>query len=95
MVTSIIPASLMVSWQPPPVIDHNGILTDYVIQYTRVRSSDMMSVNVNSGTTQYIISRLIAFVEYSVTVAAMNDDGAGPISAAMVVTSGEDGKINM
>ena len=50
MVTSVNPALLRVSWQPPPMIDHNGPIT-YMINYTRVGSSNMMSVNVNSGTT--------------------------------------------
>ena len=29
MVTTVNPASLIVSWQPPPVIDHNGPLTGH------------------------------------------------------------------
>ena len=66
MVTSIDPASLMVSWQLPPVIDHNGQLTGYVIQYTRVGSSDRMSVIVNGGTRQYnVIPGLVAYVNYT------------------------------
>ena len=90
MVTSVNPASLMVSWQPPSETDHNGMITGYVIQYTRVGSSDMMSVNVNSGTTQYTISGLVAFVMYSVTVAAVNSDGTGPFSNSMMQLSGQD-----
>ena len=90
MVTSVNPASLMVSWQPPPPIDHNGPIT-YMIQYTRVGSS----VNVNSGTTQYTISGLVAYVDYSVIVAAMNVNGTGPFSNPPVVgRSGEDGELN-
>ena len=74
MVASVNPASLMVSWQQPPPIYHNGPIT-YMIQYTRVGSSDMMSVNVNSGTTQYTISGLVAYVDYSVIVAVVNVNG--------------------
>ena len=92
MVTSVNPASLMVSWQPPPMIDHNGPIT-YMINYTRVGSSDMMSVNVNSGTT-HTISGLVAYVNYSVIVAARTVNGTGPFSSA-VVRSGEDGELNM
>ena len=94
MVTSVNPASLMVSWDPPPMIDHNGPIT-YMIQYTRVGSSDMMSVNVNSGTT-HAISGLVAFVDYSVTVAAVNVNGTGPFSNPPVVgRSGEDSKLTI
>ena len=92
-VTSVNPASLMVSWQPPPMIHHNGPIT-YVINYTRVGSSDMNSVNVNSGTMQSI-SGLIAFVEYSVTVAARTVNGTGPFSNPEVQGSGEDSELNI
>ena len=93
MVTSINPASLMVSWQSPPMIDHNGPIT-YMIQYTRAGSSDMMSVNVNSGTT-YTISGLVAYVDYSVTVAARTVNGTGPFSSAVVQRSGEDSEFHI
>ena len=82
MVISVNPASVRVLWQTPPMIDHNGPIT-YVIQYTRGGSSDMMSVNVNSGTT-HTISRLVAFVDYSVTVAARTVNGTGPFSNPVV-----------
>ena len=91
MVTGVPRASLMVSWQPPPAIDHNGLITGYMIQYTRDdRSSDPMAMEGNSGIT---ISRLVAFVNYSVTVAAVNSAGTGTFSDPMVVRSGQDGQL--
>ena len=76
-----------------PMIDHNGPITYYMIQYTRDGMSDM-SVTVNSGTT-YTISGLIAFVDYSVRVAARTVNGTGPFSNPPVVErSGEDGELN-
>jgi len=94
MVTSVNPASLRVSWQQLPIIHHNGQLTGHVIQYTRVGSSDMMNVNVTSGTT-YTISGLVAFVIYSIRVAAMNVNGTGPFSNPLARVSGEDSELNM
>ena len=92
MVTSVNPASLNVSWQPPPMIDHNGPIT-YMINYTRVGTSDMMSVNVNSGTT-HTTSGLVAYVNYSVTVIAVSVNGTGAFSNPPVVgRSGEDGEL--
>ena len=93
MVTSVNPASLGVSWQQPAMIDHNGPI-NYVIQYTRVGSSDMMSINVNSGTT-HIMSGLVAYVNYSVIVAAANVNGTGPFSSPVVRKSGEDGEFHL
>ena len=92
IVTSVNPASLMVSWQPPPKIHHNGPIT-YIINYTRIGSSDMISVNVNSGTT-HTISGLVAYVDYSVIVAARTVNGYGPFSNPVVQRSGEDSEFN-
>ena len=93
MVESHNPASLNVSWQPPLAGNHNGPIT-YVIQYTRVGSSDMISVNVTSGTT-HTISGLVAYVNYSVIVAAVNTNGTGPFSDSPVIgRSGEDSELN-
>ena len=94
MVESYNPASLMVSWRPPPARHRNGPIAGHVIQYTRVGSSDMISVNVTSGTT-HTISGLVAYVNYSVIVAAMTVNGTGPFSDPPVVgRSGEDGEFN-
>ena len=93
MITSVTPSSLRVSWQPPPEIDHNGVITGYVIQYTRVGTSDMISETVTSGTTR-IITELDPFVDYSVRVAAMAVNGTGIFSNAVVGTSGEDGELH-
>jgi len=91
MVISVNPASLRVSWQQLPIIHQNGPLTGHVIQYIRVGSNDMMSVNVTSGTT-YTISGLVALVNYSVRVAAMNVNGTGSFSIPVVGISG-DGRL--
>ena len=89
------PASLMVTFQQPLVIDHNGPITGHVIQYTRVGSSDIMSVNITSGTT-HTISGLVAYVNYSVIVAAMTVNGTGPFSDPPVVgRSGENGELKL
>ena len=94
MVESHNPALLVVSWQPPRRRNRNGKINGHVIQYTRVGSSDMMSVNVANGTT-HTISGLAAYVNYSVIVAAMTVNGTGPFSNPPVVgRSGEDGKLN-
>ena len=94
MVESHNSASLNVSWQLPHNRDCNGPITGHVIQYTRVGSSDIMSVNVTSGTT-HIISGLVAYVNYSVIVTAMTINGTGPFSDPPVVgRSGEDGELH-
>ena len=94
MVKSRDPASLRVLLQPPLEINRNGPITGYMIRYTRVGSSDIMSMNVTSGTRR-TLSGLVAYVNYSVIVAAMTVNGTGPFSDPPVVgRSGEDGELN-
>ena len=91
MVTSVNPSSLRVSWQPPPEIDHNGIITGYVIKYTRSGGlSYMVTVGIRRTTRK--ITELVPFVEYSVTVAAMTSSGTGPSSDLEVQSSGQNCK---
>ena len=92
-VTSVNPTSLNVSWQLPPIINHNGPITGHVINYTRVGTSDTMSASVSNGTT-HTISGLVAYVDYSVIVAARTVNGTGPFSNAVVQKSGEYGELN-
>ena len=92
MVTSVNPASLRVSWQLPSTINYNGLITGHVIRYTGGGTSEMR--NVTSGTT-HTISGLIAFVDYSVTVAVVNVNGTGNFSNPVVQRSGEDSELNI
>ena len=93
MVTSVDLSSLIVSWLPPPEIDHNGVITGYLINYTRIGGSNDM-VTVTSGTNR-TLPGLVPFAEYSVTVAAMTINGTGPPSDPPVVqTSGQDSKLH-
>ena len=94
MVTSVDRASLMVSWQPPLEINHNGMITGYTIEYTRTDMNNMMSVDVNSGTRRDTISGLVAYVMYSVRVAAVNGIGTGTFSNPVVQRSGQDSELN-
>ena len=94
MVESHNPASLTVSWQPPLARHRNGPIIDYMIQYTMVGSGDRESEIVASGIT-HTISGLLAYVKYSVIVAATTVNGTGPFSDSPVVgRSGEDGELN-
>ena len=91
MVESHNPASLNVSWDPPVARDRNGPITGYVIQYTRVGSSDMMSMSVIGDTRVITLPGLVAYVNYLVIVALMTVNGTGPFSdPPMVGRSGED-----
>ena len=83
MVESHDPASLIVSWHPPVLRDRNGAIIGYIINYTRIGSSGMMNMSTTSevsGTAIITISGLVAYVNYSVIVAAITVNGTGPFS---------------
>ena len=91
MITSIDPASLKVSWQPP-IECHSVPITGYVIQYLKDGTQDMMKDIKNISGNTHTISELIACTKYSIKVAAMNIDRTGPFSVPVVEISGEGGK---
>ena len=93
MLATVNPASLNVSWQPPLDIDHNGLITGYVIRYTRVGSlSVITTIEIVTNKITYTISGLVADVDYSVMVASLNINGTGPFSDPEVERSGDNGK---
>jgi len=95
MLASVNPASLNVSWGLPPAIDHNGPISGYLIEYTRVGSDDMRNITFNHvDVTTNRQGNLVPFVNYSVRAAAVNVNGTGPFSNPMVGRSGEDGEFN-
>ena len=93
MVTSTDPASLRVQWQLPSEIYHNIPITGHVIQYARIKSNDVMTKNVDSGTT-HTIAGLVACTEYSIRVAAKTVNATGPFSKSELQVSGEDSEFN-
>ena len=90
-VMSAHPGSLKISWKPPPEIDQNGPITDYVIRYSRVGSNVTMDEIVTS-TSICTITELLPFVNYSVQIAAVNVNGTGPYSDPVVELSGHEGE---
>ena len=91
MVTDYDPASLRVTWQPPPLIDQNGPSLSYFITYHRT-DNPLISGSVSATGTEYNVSGLNPFVSYSVQVAARNDRGFGTFSNIIEQVSGQDSK---
>ena len=85
------PASLRVTWQPPPLIDQNGLIRSYFITYHRTDDS-LVSGSVSATGNESIVSDLDPFVSYSVQVAARNDEGFGAFSSIIDQVSGQAGK---
>ena len=93
IVASVDPASLMVTWQPPPLIDQNGPIVSYNISIMSIAHGDIRNVTIVG--TELTISDLIPFVNYSVQLAASNSNGTGVFSTIMSQVSGEDSKFQL
>ena len=69
--------SLLVSWQPPPLQDQNGVIRNYSVSYRIADSSDSPVVMQISTLTVTLVE-LAIFTEYEVSVRAITIEGQGP-----------------
>ncbi|XP_012502834.1 PREDICTED: receptor-type tyrosine-protein phosphatase delta [Propithecus coquereli] len=91
--TSPSSTSILVSWQPPPVENQNGIITEYSIKYTAVDGEDNKPheiLGIPSDTTKYLLEQLEKWTEYRITVTAHTDVGPGPESLSVLIRTDED-----
>ena len=85
--------AIRVSWNPVPLIDQNGVLTQYEVEYNQTTFSEVSMYNtttVNSTTLMVDLTGLEEDVEYSIRVRAYTSVGAGPYSNVVMETTQED-----
>ena len=78
--------SLSVSWERPEERDVNGVLTEYIVEYFIVNTSDNQTVRVNGSTLVAELVDLNNYTVYSVSVSAVTV-GVGPNTTATERTS--------
>ena len=79
-------------WDPVPLIDQNGVITQYDVEYTQSTFTSVpMTQTVIVNSTMAVLTGLEEFVEYSIRVRAYTSVGAGPYSDAVVERTREDG----
>ena len=85
--------SLFVEWQHIPPQHRNGILLGYKIFYNP-RNSDQpkLSVIVNSTRSSTVLTKLIKYTWYDITVAGFTSKGLGPQPLPLVIRTSEDGR---
>uniref|UniRef100_A0A8C5AZI3 protein-tyrosine-phosphatase n=1 Tax=Gadus morhua TaxID=8049 RepID=A0A8C5AZI3_GADMO len=85
--------SIVVVWGPPPIEDQNGIITKYTVHYWTPDGEDTTthdSSDIPPENPTYLLENLEKWTEYSVTVTAHTDVGAGPESLPRLVRTEED-----
>ena len=90
-ISSVEARSMTVSWDKVPCSGQNGPIIGYLLYYTNTAFSE--TVNITGGDNrQYNLTRLTPYTNYTVTVIAYNDGGAGPTSNEVIQETGEASK---
>ena len=87
--------AILVTWDPVPEIDRNGIITQYEVEFNQSTFNEISTSNLtttNGPQLMVELEGLEEYVEYSVRVRAYTSVGPGPFSAAVVNRTLEDGK---
>ena len=86
---------IRVSWSPVPVIDLNGVITQYEVEYNQTTFSEVsttLMVDLTGSTTLMVdLTGLEEYVVYSIRVRAYTSVGAGPYSDVVMEGTQEDG----
>ena len=88
--------AIRVSWDPVPVIDQNGVITQYEVECNQTTFSEVSMYNtttVNSTTLMVDLIGLEEDVVYCIRVRAYTSVGAGPYSDVVMERTQEDGTI--
>ena len=82
---------IIVQWQELPCSDRNGDITGYTVRYS-ISGCNHVTLHSDSDTLVITLVELIPFANYSIEVAAVNDNGTGPFSTPVYMRTHRDGK---
>ena len=83
---------VLLSWDPPPVMDHNGRISGYTV--VTLSSDDGESFYNISMSTNMTINSLSPYTTYAFSVAASTAAGTGPFSAKIFVQTQQEGMVD-
>ena len=92
---------MALSWQAPHMDEQNGRLLSYTLEYSISGSPDVaqeISVPVDSSggdNQERVVEGLQPYATYQFRVRAVNEVGEGPFSNPVVITTPEDGKLDL
>ena len=87
--TSAESRSINIVWEKVPCPHQRGPITGYRLRYSNGTS---IANTTGEGSRHHVLTGLTPFTNYSVQVAAVNDDGTGPYSTPLTVETLQDGE---
>jgi len=95
MATVVSSTEIRVTWSPVPLIDQNGIITTYEVLYEPLETFDgvigPLMKNVSDLMMSVVLMDLQEYVNYTISVRAYTNEGAGPYSEGVRVVTLENG----
>lgn len=82
--------TVQLSWSPPPLSDHNGVITAYTVSVVNTNTNEEQKIVVSS--TSITLNSLDPFTNYNFGVTANTSVGAGPQSSFVSFLTHEDGQ---
>ena len=86
--TSSNSTSLLVTWDHPLAPDRNGVITGYIV--IRQKGSDIDLTELFSNDTSQLLTGLVPFTEYSITVAGNTSAGRGEFTVPVIMRTLQD-----
>lgn len=83
---------ILIFWNPPPLVNQNGIITSYQVMITNLNKTNSSAITINTNTTSYVAMGLQINTLYNFEVAAMTIIGLGPFSDPVSSQTFEDGQ---
>ena len=80
---------ITIQWKELPCSDRNGDITGYTVRYSISGSNITLR---NYSDTAATLVDLIPFTNYSIEVAAVNDNGTGPFSTPVYMRTHRESK---
>ena len=87
--------TILVTWDPVPEIDQNGIITQYEVEFNQSIFSEISTSNLTTTNAPQLMVELEGleeYVDYTFRVRAFTSVGPGPFSVAVVDRTLEDGE---
>ena len=93
IVTSPSSTSLLVTWDHPPAPNRNGVITNYTV--IRQKGSEIITIESASNDTSLLLTDLMPFTVYNITVAGSTSAGRGKFTTPVTMRTRIDSEWKM